>query len=454
MSTAMTWKEADVDTVEKRQKHVVSVIGCERAGLISACLFANVGFKVISVDSNPYIINLLKKGKIPSGDPDLAKLIKPHVKTGRITATNQVKEATSTSDIVIFAVPPSLDQKKKPDYSNIEKACKEIGMGLRTGSLVIVESSLGPGVTETLLKETLEKSSGLKAGTHFGLAYIPIDAWSWRASQDVATHSRVVGALNEQSLKVAYLILKQISNTEIITVTNMKTAEAVNLFKNVCCDVNHGLANELAFFCEKAGIDFFESQRALSTQTSCILPFPDVLSGYALTDPYLFFEEAENLNVEPHLMAAARKINIEMLNHTLRLTREALKSCDKTLRRARVSIFGVSRRPDVKELDQSFVKHLVTALVRNGARVCVYDSLISHKKLTELDYPVEKTLRKAVEGADCLIFTVGRDRFKRLSLRGIKFLVKKPAAIVDLAHAFDPNDARKEGFAYRGLGRG
>jgi UDP-glucose 6-dehydrogenase len=108
----------------------------------------------------------------------------------------------------------------------------------------------------------------------------------------------------------------------------------------------------------------------------------------------------------------------------------------------------------VKELDQSFVKHLVTALVRNGARVCVYDSLISHKKLTELDYPVEKTLRKAVEGADCLIFTVGRDRFKRLSLVSIKFLVRKPAAIVDLAHAFNPTDARKAGFAYRGLGRG
>jgi UDP-N-acetyl-D-mannosaminuronate dehydrogenase len=72
----------------------------------------------------------------------------------------------------------------------------------------------------------------------------------------------------------------------------------------------------------------------------------------------------------------------------------------------------------------------------------------------ELDYPAGKTLRKSVEGADCLILTVGHDRIKRLNLNRIKFFVKKPAAIVDLAKAFDPNEAKKEGFAYRGLGRG
>jgi UDP-N-acetyl-D-mannosaminuronate dehydrogenase len=72
----------------------------------------------------------------------------------------------------------------------------------------------------------------------------------------------------------------------------------------------------------------------------------------------------------------------------------------------------------------------------------------------ELDYPAGKTLRKSVEGSDCLILTVGHDRIKRLNLNRIKFFVKKPAAIVDLAKAFDPTEAKKEGFAYRGLGRG
>ena len=454
MSTAITWKETDLDANEKRSKYCVSVIGCGRTGLSTACLFANARFKVIGVDSNPYVINLLKKGKIPSGDPNLAEQIKKHVKEGHIIATSQAKEAASTSDIIIFAVPPTLDQKKKPDYSSIENACKETGIGLRSGSLIIVENTIGLGITETLVKESLEKSSGLKAGTDFGLAYTTINASSQPTLQDIVTKPKVVGAINEQSLKAASLVLRQITNAEIIRVANIKTAEAINLFENVCCDVNHALATELALFCEKAGIDFSESQKALNTLHSNHVLVPDILSWYFSTDPYLLFEEAENINAELHLAATARKINAEMLNHTLRLTRDALRSCGKTLRRAKISILGVSNRPDVREINQPFIKDLVTLLNKNGARVHLYDPLFSQKQLTELDYPAEKTLRKSVEGADCLIFTVEHDRFKRLNLNRIKFFVRKPAAIVDLANAFDPNEAKKEGFAYRGLGKG
>jgi UDP-N-acetyl-D-mannosaminuronate dehydrogenase len=214
------------------------------------------------------------------------------------------------------------------------------------------------------------------------------------------------------------------------------------------------LATELALFCEKAGIDFYEIQTALNTQHSNHLPIPDLLSWYFSTDPYLLFDEAENINADLHLAAVSRKINSEMLNHALRLTRDALRSCGKTLRRANVSILGVSNRPDVREINQPFIKQLVVTLTKNGARVHVYDPLFSQKQLMELDYPAGKTLRKSVEGADCLIFTVGHDRFKRLNLTRIKFFVRKPAAIVDLASAFDSNEAKKEGFTYRGLGKG
>jgi len=454
MSTAMVWKEADIDTIEKRGKYTVSVLGCGRTGLSTACLFASAGFKVIGVDSNPYIINLIKRGKIPSGDPKLADLVKKHVREGRIKATNQAKEAASTSDIIILAVLPSLDHKKKTDFSNVENACKEMGMGLRSGSLIIVESTSGLGVTETLVQETVEKSSGLRAGTDFGLAYTPISVLSQPTLQDIATHPRVVGALNEQSLNVACLVLKQFVETEMVKVPNIKTAEAISLFENVYRDVNHALANELALFCEKAGVDFFEIQKALNMQPFCYMPLPDITGWYSLTDPYILLEEAENVSAELHLATMARKINAEMLNHIIRMTRNALKSCGKTVRRARISVFGISSRPNVGETDQSFVKHLVTALGGKGARVRVYDPLFSYKQLMELDYPAEKTIRKAVEGADCLILTVGHDRFKRLNLRRIKFFVRKPAAIVDLVHALNPDEVRKEGFAYRGLGRG
>ncbi len=453
MSMAMTWTETDLDTTEKRNKHTVAVVGCGRTGLSTACLFAGANFKVVCVDSNPYVVNMVKKGKIPSGDAKLIEQIKKHVKEGRVTTTNQAKEAAKKSDIIILAISPTFDLKKKPDYSNIENACKETGMGLNQGSIVLVENTIGTGITETLIKESLEKSSGLKAGTDFGLAYTTINTSLQPTLAEVLSHPKTVGALNEQSLKVAALVFKTVTGKKIVKVPNIKTVETMNLFQTIYLDVSNALASELALFCEKAGLNFAEIQKSLETQYSNHLPTPDPLTWFSSIDPYLLLDEAENMNSELHITAAARKINAEMLNHALRLTREALRPCGKTIRRASVSVLGVSNRPDVREINQPFVKQLVTALTKNGAKVRVYDPLFSQKQLAELEYPSEKTFRKSVEGADCLIFTVAHHRLKRLSLNRIKFLAKQPAAIVDLANAFNSDDAKKEGFVYRGLGK-
>ncbi len=327
-------------------------------------------------------------------------------------------------------------------------------MGLRSGSLVIFESTTGPGVTESLVQETLEKASGLKAGVDFGLAYSPIRASSGRALRDIATYLRVVGAVDQRSLRVACLFLSTVTKGEMVGVRDIKTAEAVKLFENVQRDVNIALANEFALFCEKAEIDFIEAAEAANTQPHCHLLLPGLVGGHLPEAPYLLVEEAENVNAGLRLTVLARKVNDEMLTHAVRLTSDALRVCGKPLRRAKISVFGVSYRPNVKEARGSLTGGLVDTLRGKGGRVRVYDPLFSYKELMELGLPAEGTVTKAVEGADCLVVVVGHDRFKRLSLRRIKFLVRMPAAIVDMGHVVDPARAEKEGFVYRGLGRG
>ena len=91
---------------------------------------------------------------------------------------------------------------------------------------------------------------------------------------------------------------------------------------------------------------------------------------------------------------------------------------------------------------------------RKGMLVRVYDPLFSFKELTEMGYPVERTFKKTIEGADCLLVTVGHNQFKRLKLKKIKLLSKKRVTIVDIAHVINPVKAEREGFVYRGVGRG
>jgi len=454
MPKAMMLKEKDLDKVEERGKYVVTVVGCGRMGLPTACLFSDAGFKVICLDTDPYIVNQINKGKSPFAESGLDELLKKNLKEGRITATTEAKEAIPKSDIIIFTVNTSVDKKKRSDYSNLEESCREVGLNLKLGSLIIIESTVGPYVTETLVKEALETSSGLKAGVEFGLAYSPLRASVGSVIPDIINYAKVVAAVNEESLIAAKAVLRTVVKGELVEVNDIKTAEAVNIFENVYRDVNIALANELAVFCQKAGIDYIEAREAANTQPFCHLLKPRIVSEHFHNEPYLLIEEAENLRVKLKMTALARRVNDDGLKQAYNLVKDALHSCEKPVKRSKVAVIGVSCHPNVKEAKGSPTMEMVKLLKRRGAKVCVYDPHFSYKELKALGYPAERTLAKTVEGADCLLIAVGHDRFKHLRLRKLKVLMKKPTVIVDLAHVINPSKVEREGFMYRGLGRG
>jgi len=454
MVSIMEIREGDLDTPEKRGKYTVSVVGCGRIGLPTACLFAEAGFRVIGVDSNLKTVNLIRQGRPPFAEPGLEDLLQRHVSNGRLTATTDTCWAASMSDIIALTLPTPVDEKGKPDYGHVEDACRRVGMGLKPGSLVLLESTIGPGVTETLVRGVLEEASGLHAGVDFGLAYSPVRASPGRILRDIATYPRVVGAINQRSLEVACLVLETFVKGGPVRVSNIKTAEAVKLFENIYRDVNIALANEFALLCEALGIDFLEAQRAANTQPYCHLLVPGLVGGHIPKDPYLLVEEAEGLNVKLRLTLLGRRINDGMVTHAVRLIRAGLKACGKTIRRSRISILGVSYRANVKEERGSKVKRILSMLSKRGASVSVYDPLFSPDELTELGYPAKRTLGEAVRGVDCIFISVGHDQFRQLNLKRVRFLARMPAAIVDFGHVLDPSRVEAEGFVYRGVGRG
>ena len=451
MPEAMMLRRRDIDTPEKREKYTVCILGCGQTGLKQACLFAKAGFKVVYADTDHRIFNQTEKSGISSAGRKLNTLLNNQIKHDRLKVENDIRKAASASDIVILSVPTAISKRKSPGYSYIMKACKEAGLSLRSGSLFIFTSRIGPGVTERLVKESLEKASGLEAGKDFGLAYSPLSA---RILQGGSKNRRVVGAINEQSLKTACVVLSAVTDGEIVEMRDIKTAETVKLLEKVYETVNIALANELAGFCEEAGIDFMEARKAASGNPHSHLSFPQLVGCSAMAEPHLLNDEAEALNKRLSMLALAGRVNEGMIGHTVRLVKDALRACGKNLRRAKISVFGASSRQNTRETEGSLAKNLVDALKRRGGRVGVYDSLFSYKELVEMGYQAERTLAKAVEKSDCLVIAVGHKRFRRLNLRRIQFLMKKPAAIVDMGRVINPDKAEKEGFVYRGVGRG
>jgi len=454
MSMAMAIEEKDLDSLEKRQNFTASIIGCTRNGLSLAHLLAEAGFKTILADKNHGVINFLKNGNTSFLEPELNALLKKHAKNGCLKFTNDIREASSKSDVILLFVQTLIDQKKKPDYSHIEKACKEVGTTMRKGCLIILASTIGVGLTERLIKEKLENASGMKAGIDFGLAYSPICVSSESNFKNFAATTQLVSAVNEQSLRSACTILNTAIKAETVRIGSLKTMEAVDLFENAFQDVNIALANEFAQFCERTGIDFIEVQNIANSHSNFQLPTPRITKESVAKASFLLLDEAAMADTKLPLLTLARKVNDEMLHHTLRLIIDGLKECNKTVRRAKVSILGVSSHANMKEIHGSATKKLVNLLKKKGIVVRVYDPLFSYKELVKKGYPAERTLKEAIEQTDCVVITVGHDQFKQLNLKRIRFLARKSAAIVDMGYVIDPVKAMGEGFIYRGLGRG
>ena len=455
MSSSILYiKPEEIDTVEKRGKYIVSVIGCEQVGVLQACLFAEAGFKVKCVDADQTIINGIIRGKIPHLKHEIELKLKNYVKMGLLDATTDAKTAVSQSDVISITIPVKIDEKKTVDYSNLENACKRVGSSLRRGSLVVVMSTVGIGVTQDFIKEILENTSGFKTGTDFCLAYSPIRLLNGQTLENLANEERIVAAADKNSLNAASIILGIITKGCLKKTECVKTAEAVTLFEAVQQDVNVALANELALLCQKVGIDYLEAHKLAKIGAYPMLSLPTLIDGNIREESQLLLEDSENLNLNLRVPAIAREINEETTKQAVNLTKDALRNCGKTLRRARISLLGILQVPNMKSSPKKVAAELAKMLETRGAKVSFYDPYFSCDETGETQYHLKKSLTEALEGVDCILILTGHDQFKRLNLNKLRALMKMPAAIVDLEGIIEPNKVEKEGFIYRGLGRG
>jgi UDP-N-acetyl-D-mannosaminuronic acid dehydrogenase len=441
MPTILHLKPEEIDTNEKRGKYTVSVIGCEQKGVLYAIAFAEAGFKVICTDADQTLVKSLAKGKNPFSDRETESKLKSFLRRRQLSVTSELKNAVSQSDIIIMTLTAKIDDKKHPDYSEVENTCKQAGAALRQGALFVYGGVAGLGFTEGVIKETLENTSGLRMGEDFGLVYNPIQFLDQQLSASISDQELKVAAIDRTSLDAATTVLGTITKNGVKQILDVETAEAALLFTIARQDANLALANELAVFCESSGIDYFKTLKLVD---ACDSSFSPTVAAEE-NNVYLLIESAETLNAKLRLPALARKINEDMVRHAVNLTQASLRSCGKTLRRARVAVLGSAKT----ETTMLFVG----LLEKKGAKTRLYDPSLSKNEQSSMARVVRRNLKEAVEGADCIVLTK-QDQFKRLNLKKLRAVMKMPAAIVDLAGTIEPQKGERQGFTYRCLGRG
>jgi nucleotide sugar dehydrogenase len=371
----------------------IAVVGLGKIGLPLAVQYARHGQSVIGCDINPVVVEKVNAGRSHiDEEPELADGVADAVQKGLLSATLNIAEAVSGARVVVVIVPVAIDAKRQVNFGAIDAATAAIGAGLRSGTLVIYETTLPVGTTAGRFARILEDASKLKAGHDFLLAYSPERVKSGRIFRDLRTYPKVVGGINERSADVAVEFYRSVLDAEVIAMTSTDEAEFVKLIETAYRDVNIALANEFACFADTHGLNLTRATAAANTQPESHIHTPGIgVGGHCIpVYPYFLFSSLTGANFQPHdselpmliLPRYARRINDSMAEYAVHRLQAEIGS----LAQQAALILGVAYRGNVRETAFSSAELLRNALLEHGAKVYAHDPLFSAEELQALGY--------------------------------------------------------------------
>ncbi len=438
----------------KKGELTIAVIGLGRIGLPTAVMFAEAGAKVIGVDINPSVVDMVNRGKTRFIDePGLMEALIKVVDQGRLRAVLDASEAASKAHVFIICVPTPVDENKIPDYSAVVSAARSVARGMVKGALVIIESTVGPGDVEELIIPELEAHSGFKAGEDFHVASCPERADPGRVMECLRTVPRIIGGLTERCTEMAAELYEEVFKVKVVKVNSPKIANAVKITENIFRDVNIALMNELAVLYEKLGIDIYEVIEACSTKWNFVphYPGPGVGGPCLPANPYYLIYRGVRVNFIPYIVRVAREVNDRMPEHVISLVSKGLNLAAKPLKGSKIAVLGISYKPNVKDLQLSPSLRIVKELMKLQAQVVVYDPMYIKEEV--LDVNCVSSLEEALRGVDCMVLTTAHNYFKHMDLVSIAKLMNQPPVFVDAVGIFDKKKVPST-IIYLGVGRG
>lgn len=441
------YNELSKKITEKKAK--ICIVGLGYVGLPTAIFFAENDFDVIGVGIDPKKLDMINQGISPLGELGLDERLEKVVKKDKLVATLDLPEATRQSDIILLIVPTPVTKSKDPDLSHVMDAGKKVSRGLEKGKLVVLESTVYPGVTEEVLQPILEES-GLKAGEDFGLAYCPERYNPGDDAHSIEKVARVVGGITPEWAEITRKLYQFIIEEDIKVLRNIKTSEAAKVIENTQRDLNIALVNELAMIFEKIGIDVMEVIEGASTKWNFNVYYPGGgVGGHCLpVDPYYLVKKAKELGYHSKVIAAGRTINDHMPQHVFGLLADSLNDNEKSVKNSKIVVLGLSYKENVGDDRESPSEQLINELKHYQAQVTIVDPYIEE---TQVYGTLESDLYQALEDADAMVLMTAHQEFRDLDFQKAKKLMKIPI-IVDARRIYDPEKLREMGFFYSGVG--
>ena len=432
----------------------ITMVGTGYVGLVSGTCFSEFGFNVCCVDKDPEKISNLNKDIVPIYEPGLENLIKKNKSAGRLTFSNDIDGNIKKSDIVFIAVgTPSRRGDGHADLSYVYQAAEQIGKKI-DGYTVVVTKSTVPVGTGLEVKNIIKK---VNPNADFDVISNPEFLREGNAIQDFMRPDRVVvGFESEKAKKIIASLYKPLFLIETpILFTDLKTAELIKYSANAFLAVKISYINQMADLCEKIGADVHDVAKGIGLDKRIGNKFLHPGPGYGGScfpkDTIALVKTANQNNSDISIIDTVVKYNTKRKSE---MANKILKKLGNDLTNKKVSILGLSFKPETDDMRDSPSLDIIPILQKNGITISAYDPVAMNeaKKLLK-NTEFSNDLETCLQNSDALVILTEWNQFRGL-LPDYLSKYMKGNILIDLRNALDPENFINSNFNLVQIGRG
>jgi UDPglucose 6-dehydrogenase len=429
------------------------MIGTGYVGLVSGACFADFGHQVCCVDKDQGKIDGLNQGRMPIWEPGLEALVKANAARGRLSFTTDLARGVAGAEAVFIAVgTPARRGDGHADLTYVFNAIRELAKVIKPGTVVVTKSTVPVGTGDKIVEILAEEGAeGISVASN------PEFLREGAAIRDFKIPDRiVVGADDERAREVLREIYRPLFlNQAPILFTGRRTAELTKYAANAFLAVKISFINEIANLCEAVDADVQDIARGIGLDNRIGPKFLHAGPGYGGScfpkDTLALLQTAEEAGVEQKIVSSVVAVNDE---RKTALAERVANAVGERLSGKRIGVLGLAFKPNTDDMRDAPALALIAGLQERGADVIAFDPVAqeqAEKLITGITYAANADA--VADGADALVIVTEWDEFRALDLETIAGKMRGKT-LVDLRNVYDPEEARRAGLSYSGIGRG
>ena len=350
---------------------------------------------------------------------------------------------------IIVAVPTPATADRKPDLSCLIRASETVGARLRRGSVVVYESTVYPGTTESVCIPILERASGLRCGVDFFVGYSPERVNPGDPIHRIEEVVKVVSGTDDHTVGLLSQVYGRVIPAGIYQAPTIMVAEAAKMFENVQRDVNIGFINELSVLLNAMNIDTHAVVEAASTKWNYAPYEPGLVGGHCIgVDSLYLLDCAQRYRCKLRVLEEARRSNLAAPARVALRTSERVEQLGLTPSSAHVAVAGFTFKEDVADIRNTGVMEVIEHLRALGIHPVVTDPQ-ADPALVRREYGIELTSFDLLQDLDVLVIAVRHREYRQLALEQLDLLFRcEKRALIDVKGIFDQEEMQRRGYLY------